>query len=109
MAAPQTIIEQSKPAGTTLTPLYIPGAGRRGRVTVIACAQTATDDIRISIARSGAADATSQYVVYDLAVVQDLPFQVDLVCEGTDVIRVYSTGGNVSFSAIGYEDDIPSA
>jgi len=109
MAAPEQVIAQSKPAATTLTALYTPGAGRRGRVTVTAAAQAATDDIRISLAKAAAADATSQYVAYDLAVVQDIPFQIELYLEGTDVIRVYSTAGNVSFVANGYEDDIPSA
>jgi hypothetical protein len=78
-------------------------------VKVIACAQTATDDIRLSVAPSGAADATSQYVAYDLAVAQDLPFEIDLMLSGTDLIRCYSTAGNVSFTCVGYEDDIPSA
>lgn len=109
MAAPEQVIAQSKPAATTLTALYTPGAGRRGRVTVTAAAQTATDDVRISLAKAGAADATSQYIAYDLAVVQDIIFQIELYLEGTDVIRVYSTAGNVAFTANGYEDDIPSS
>jgi hypothetical protein len=78
-------------------------------VTVTACAQVATDDVRVSVARSGAADATSQYVAYDLEVTQDIPFQIDVLCEGTDIIRARSLGGNVSFTVNGYADDIPTS
>lgn len=109
MAVPENTISQAKPAATTLTDLYSPGSGRRARVTVTAAAQAATDDIRVSLAKAAAADATSQYVAYDLAVAQDTPFQIEMYLEGTDVIRVWSTAGNVAFLANGYEDDIPSA
>jgi hypothetical protein len=109
MAVPQTVIDQSKPAATTRTDLYSPGAGRRARVNVTASAQTATDDVQISLARSGAVHATSQVLAFDLAVLQDVPFQIEMYLEGTDVVRVYSTGGNVAFTVNGYEDDIPSA
>lgn len=109
MAVPEQVIEQAKPAGTVQTDLYSPGTGRRARVTVTAAAQAVTDDIRLSIAKGGAADATSQYVAYDLAVAQDTPFQHEFYLEGSDVIRVYSTAGDVSFTCNGYEDDIPSA
>ncbi len=109
MAVPEQAIAQQKPAATTLADLYSPGAGRRARVTVTAATQAATDDVRISLAKAAAADATSQYVAYDLAVAQDTPFQIELYLEGTDVIRVWSTAGAVAFLANGYEDDIPSA
>lgn len=109
MAVPIQVIEQAKPAATTPADLYSPGTGRRARVTVTAASQTATDDIRLSIAQGGVATTASQYVAYDLAVAQDTPFQHEFYLEGSDVIRVYSTAGDVSFTCNGYEDDIPSA
>lgn len=109
MAVPVQVLAQAKPAATTQEDLYSPAAGRRARVTVTAAAQVASDDVRISIARSGAADDPVQYVAYDLAVAQDTPFQMEFYLEGTDVIRVWSTAGDVAFLANGYEDDIPSA
>jgi hypothetical protein len=109
MAAPQNIIAQSKPAAITRTDLFSPGASRRARVTICASCQTATDDVQISIAPLAAAHAVSQVVAFDLAVSQDVPYYHDCYLEGTDLIRVYSTGGNVAFTVNGYEDDIPSA
>jgi hypothetical protein len=109
MAVPKQAIAQQKPAATVLTSLYTPGAGRRAKVSVKACCQVATDDIRISLALAAAADATSQYTVYDATVVKNVPYQEDFYLEGTDLIRVRSLGGNVSFTANGYEDDIPAA
>lgn len=109
MAVPEIVLAQSKPGATTRTDLFTPGAGRRARVTLTAAAQAATDDVQISLARSGAVHATSQVMAYDLAVDQDVPFQLEVYLEGTDVLRVYSTAGNVSFTVNGYEDDIPSA
>jgi hypothetical protein len=109
MAAPQNVIAQLKPGAASLQDIYSPGADRRARVNVTCACHTATDDIRLSIAPLGAGDATSQYVARDLAVVQDVPYIHEFYLEGTDMIRVYSTGGNVSFTVNGFEDDIPVA
>lgn len=109
MAAPQSIIAQSKPGAATRVNLFSPGVGRRARITVVAACQTATDDIQISLAASAAVHAVSQVVAFDLAVLQDVPYYHECYLEGTDVVRVYSTAGNVAFTANGFCDDIPTS
>lgn len=103
---------QSKPAATTLTDLYTVPAGRRANVKVWAANQDAAvaEVWRLAVAPLGAADATSQYLVYD----EPLTISATAGCSDSrsgirlranDVIRVRSLNGDVSFTAMVYEDD----
>ena len=101
---------QSKPAATTVTDLYTVPAGRRANVKVWVANQSTAETWRLSIAPLGAADAVTQYVVFDellaaagAAGCSDERSGIRL--RATDVIRVYSGNGFASFTATIYEED----
>lgn len=107
MADTLKILGQSAPSAATLTDIYTVPAVTSAAVSSIMVANrsaTATS-IRVSIAPAGAADATSQYIVYDLAIDGNdvITLNVGITLATTDKIRVYATLATVSFSVFGVE------
>jgi hypothetical protein len=102
MAVANTV-KQSKPSATTLTALYtVPAVTSAVCSTITVCNQSATaTSFRISVAPAGAADATSQYLYYDIAIPGNDTFAttIGIALATTDVIRVYNTLATLSFSA----------
>jgi hypothetical protein len=100
--ATTNIVKQSKPSAATLTTLYtVPGATSAMCSTITVCNQSATATaFRISIAPSGAADATSQYLYYDVAIAGNDTFAatIGFALAATDEVRVYNTLATLSFS-----------
>ena len=74
--------------------------------SIVVCNQSSTEDkFRISIAVAGAVDNSKQYLYYDASISEN---RVLIVTSGitlgsTDVIRVYSTNGTISFNIFGVE------
>lgn len=101
MAVANTV-KQSKPSATTLTDLYtVPAVTSAMCSTITVCNQSATPtSFRISIAPGGAADATSQYIYYDVAIPGNDTFASTLgfPLATTDKVRVYATLATLSFS-----------
>lgn len=101
MATTNTV-KQSKPSATTLTDLYtVPALTSAICSTITVCNQSATGtSFRISVAPVGAADATSQYLYYDIAIAGNDTFAATLgfALATTDVVRVYNTLATLSFS-----------
>ena len=97
---------QAAPAATTLTDLYAPAPGRHASVRVICCNRGTATTVRVSLAPQGAANAVSQYIVYD-APLGDYATQATapLTVGGYDMVRAYSASGNVSFTVTGIEAD----
>jgi len=97
---------QASPAATTLTDLYSPPSGRHASVRVVVCNRGTDTTVRVSLAPQGAADAVSQYVVYDLELpANESSATTTLTVGGFDVIRGRSASGNVSFTVTGIEAD----
>ena len=107
MAQVHKNLGQSKPAATTLTDLYTVPASTSSIVsTITVCNQSAVATaFRISIAPAGAADATSQYIAYDVPIAGNevMTFTLGLSMATTDKIRVYNTLATLSFGAYGVE------
>lgn len=132
MATTEKILAQSKPGATTLTDAYTAkfiNSAERARFTsldlssdvyrdqlqggalirgFIACNQAGSASvIRVSIAIAGAADATSQYIYYGVSLAANTTLEVDFASPipllATDVFRVYSDTGSVSFTLWGQE------
>jgi hypothetical protein len=107
MAEAYKVLGQSKPAAATLTDLYTVPASTSTIVSTLTIAnQSATaDTVRVSVAPGGAADATSQYVVYGATVNGNdtIGLSYGLTLATTDKIRVYSTNGTTAFHAYGVE------
>ena len=92
-----------KPAATTLTDLYT-ATGNTTISSIVVCNQSSTaTTLRIAVAPLGAADDTSHYDYYDVAI----PGNNTLVLTGgislvnTDKIRVYVGAATVSLGLYG--------
>ena len=106
MATLYGALGQSAPGATTLTAAYTVPSSKHATIRVIACNRSTATTIRVSVATDGAGDATSQYVVYDLALGANASMSTAPITVGdTDVVRVYSDSGNVTFTVTGIEQD----
>ncbi len=107
MADTLKILGQSIPAAATLTDLYtVPAATSTVVSTITVCNQSAVGtSFRISIAVAGAADATKQYLYFDVPIAGNATFAATLGIDlaTTDKIRVLATLATLSFNATGIE------
>jgi len=107
MALTLKVLGQVAPAATTATDLYtVPGATSTVVSTLLVCNRGATSaTFRVSVRVAGAADATKQYLYYDVAIAKNDTFTATLGVSlaATDVITVYAGNANLSFSAFGQE------
>ena len=97
-----------KPGAASLTAAYAVDSSTQVAVTaVIACNQSSsvTEKIRLCHSVNAAAAAAADYLWYD---VELLPGETktlgNLTAGDTDVFRVYSLNGNVSFNFYGIEN-----
>lgn len=107
MAEVRKILGQSKPGAATLTDIYtVPAATQAVVSTITVCNQSATPTAyRLSAATDGAADATSQYFAYDVAIGANEvhTYTLGITLGSTDKLRVYNTLATLSFSVFGVE------
>lgn len=101
------VLGQSAPSATTLTPIYTVGGGKQAVVsTIVVCNRdNSISTFRISVAPAGASDDPAHYQYYDLSISENNSFAatIGITLEATDVIRVWSSSGNLSFSVFGVE------
>lgn len=92
---------------TTLTDLYtVPASTSTIVASISVCNRGGTaTTFRISIAPAGAADATSQYIVYDLAIAANDTYVLTAgICLATtDKVRGYAGNGNITMRLWGQE------
>jgi hypothetical protein len=94
------------PGATTLTDLYTVPAVKRATLRVVGTNRGAATLIRISVAPGGAADTASQYLIYNLSLeANDAVATAPLMLAAGDVVRVYSSSGNVAFHCTGLIQD----
>ena len=100
-------LAQSAPAATTLTTIYTVPASRRATVEVVACNRSGVPvAIRLSLAQNGAADALSQYLLYDYVLSENAAQSSAPITMGdSDELRVYVSAADVSFTVNGIEED----
>lgn len=107
MPAAYKVLGQSNPSATTLTTLYtVPSATSAVVSTIAICNQAATaGTFRVAIRPAGASVAASHYIAYDSAIgANDTVFlTLGVSLATTDVISVYASSANQSFSAFGSE------
>jgi len=107
MANVYKTLGQSKPTAATLTDIYtVPSSTEAIVSSIVVCNQSATATaFRISVAPAGAADATSQYLYYDVAIPGNdtFAFTGGVSLATTDKIRVYNTLATLSFTVTGVE------
>jgi hypothetical protein len=107
VAEARKILGQAIPTAATLVALYtVPAATDAVVSTVTVCEQAgAPTTYRISVAKAGAADTPMQYVAFDAPLLanETKGFTLGITLTATDLIRVRSASGNVSFNAFGVE------
>lgn len=101
------ILGQVAPSATTETTLYTVPTATQTIVSTIVVANRSSSDatFRISISANGTATATKDYIAYDLSCGGNgiNAFTFGLTADAADVIRVYASSANLSFSAYGSE------
>ena len=101
------VLGQSNPSATTATTLYtVPASTQTVVSTISVCNQSASSaTYRIAIRPAGATLAASQYLAYDVVVAGNdtTIITIGVTLATTDVITVYASTANFSFSAFGSE------
>ena len=107
MATTYKVLGQSNPAATTATTLYtVPSATQAVVSTIVIANLTASAaTFRIAVRVAGATLANSQYVAYDITVgaSDSTALTLGITLNATDVITVYGSTANLTFTAFGSE------
>ena len=107
MATNYKVLGQSAPSATTATTLYtVPSSTQAVLSTITVCNRgTSTQTYRISVRPDGAGQANQHYVVYDASVGgnQTVALTLGITLGDTDVVTVYNSSGDLSYSAFGSE------
>lgn len=106
MATRYGMLGQAAPSAATLTTAYTVPAAKHATARVLVCNRGAADTFRIAVSPAGASIADAQYLAYGQPIeANDSASSVAFTVSETDVVRVYSTNGTLSFSVTGIEDD----
>ena len=97
----------SAPSATTATTLYTVPADTSAVISTIVVANRATSEAtyRIAIRPSGATLANQHYLAYDVTVggSDSTTLTLGITLAATDVVTVYGSTANLSFSVFGSE------
>lgn len=104
MANAYKTLGQAAPAATTLTNLYVAPVMAIGSSLVI-CNRGAAGSVRVAVSPAGAAIANQHYLLFDTPIDANAvePFMLGLGIAVTDIVRVYGSHANFSFSLFGVE------
>jgi hypothetical protein len=101
------VLGQSNPAATTATTLYtVPASTSTVVSSITICNQAASAaSYRIAIRPAGATLATQHYIAYGVVIAANdtTVLTLGITLATTDVITVYASTANFSFSAFGSE------
>lgn len=109
MATTYKVLAQSAPSATTNTTLYTAPAGFSAVVsTLVVCNRAASAaSYRIAVRPAGAALANQHYIAFDVTVAANdsTTLTLGITLAATDVITVFGSTANLSFTAFGSEID----
>lgn len=102
------VLAQAFPTSTTQADLYtVPSATQSISSQLVVCNQTTSPaSFRVSVAIAGAADASAQYLFYDVTVdpTDTLFFDLGITLAATDKVRIkVNTASSLSFVLFGTE------
>jgi glucose-6-phosphate dehydrogenase assembly protein OpcA len=107
MATNYKVLGQLAPSATTATTLYtVPSATEAVVSTIVVANRAATAaTYRIAIRPNGATLANEHYIAYDVTVgaSDSTTLTLGLTLDAADVITIYASTANLSFSAFGSE------
>ena len=106
MATTYKVLGQSAPAATTATTLYtVPAATETVLSTLSVCNRGSVGTFRVAVRPAGASLANQHYIVYDASVAANdsLFLTIGVTLAATDVVTVYASSADFTFSAFGSE------
>jgi len=100
------ILGQAAPNGAVLSTLYTGPSNRHATVRMIVCNRGDIDMFRIAVSPGGAAIESKHYLAYDMVIgANDSLSSSAFTVKQSDVVRVRSTNGDLSFTLTGIEED----
>lgn len=107
MAKAYKTLGQQAPSATTATTLYtVPAATQAVVSTLTVCNRdTSPGTYRVAVRPAGAALANQHYIVFDASIAANttVALTLGITLATTDVLTVYASSANFSFSAFGSE------
>jgi glucose-6-phosphate dehydrogenase assembly protein OpcA len=107
MATTYKVLAQLAPSATTATTLYTVGSGKSAVISTLVVANRANTaaSYRIAVRPAGATLANEHYMAYDVTVgaSDSTTLTLGITLAATDVVTVYASTANLSFSAFGSE------
>lgn len=107
MATSFEVLGQSAPAATTDTDIYtVPSATQAVLSTLVIANRGSTSaDYRIAIRPAGATISNEHYIAYDVSIPANdaIALTIGITLDTTDVITVYASSADLSFSVFGSE------
>jgi hypothetical protein len=107
MATTYKVLGQSNPSAITSTNLYtVPSLTQSIVSTIIVANQAATSgSYRIAVRPDGATLSKQHYLAYDIPISanQTASYTIGLTIDAGDIITVYASSADFSFSAFGSE------
>ena len=106
MATAYKVLGQSAPSATTATTLYtVPASTETVVSSVTVCNRGTAGSYRIAVRPNGDALANQHYIVFDAAIPANSTdtVTIGMTLDASDVITVYGSSANFSFSAFGSE------
>lgn len=107
MATTYKVLGQSAPSATTNTDVYTVPSATEAVISTIAVANRATSSAtyRIAVRPNGTAIANQHYIAYDVPVAANdsTVITIGITMDATDVLTVYASTTNLSFSVFGSE------
>lgn len=101
------VLGQAAPSATTETTLYTATSVTAAASTLVVCnrSTTAASTFRVSVSVGGGATANKDYLYYDCTVLAADTFAatIGISLASGDVVRVYASSANLSFSLFGAE------
>ena len=101
------VLGQVAPSATTATTLYtVPAATEAVISTIVVCNRSVTNrTFRIAVRPNGATLANEHYIAYDVTVglSDSTTLTLGLTLDAADVLTVYASTTDLSFSAFGSE------
>lgn len=109
MANTYKVLGQVAPSATTTTTLYTVPSAKSVVISTISIVNrgAATESFRVAIRPGGAALSDEHWIIYDSSIAANdtLFISVGATMAATDVLEVYNSLGNLSYSAFGSEVD----
>ena len=100
------VLGQAAPNAAVLTTIYTGPSNKHCTCRMLVCNRSSIDLFRIAISPSGAAIESKHYIAYDMYIAaNDSLSSSAFTVKVGDVVRVYSTNGNLSFTLTGIEED----